>query len=149
MASTHGRRSLSKVEKATGRRRSRQAIAHFLSQAEWDAPELLREHAKDTLRRLGWRAGDTLYLILDDTQKRKRAKQMDAVSKLFLHAEKIYAPGHIIAGCVLVYRNVVIPYAVQLWAPKDFCRQTARAEYAAPPVEFRKLTKSPPKWCKA
>jgi hypothetical protein len=140
IASTHGHRSLSKIEKATGHRRSRQAISHFLSQAEWDAPELLREHAKDTLRQLGWRAGDTLYVILDDTQKRKRAKQMDAVSKLFLHAEKIYAPGHTIAGCVLVYRNVVIPYAVQLWAPKEFCRKTARPEYPDTPVKFRKLT---------
>jgi SRSO17 transposase len=71
IASTHGHRSLSKIEKATGRRRSRQAISHFLSEAEWDAPELLREHARDTLRKLGWRAGDTLYVILDDTQKRK------------------------------------------------------------------------------
>jgi SRSO17 transposase len=140
IASSHGHRSLSKIEKATGRRRSRQAISHFLSQAEWDAPELLREHALDTLRQLGWRTGDMLCLILDDTQKRKRAKQMDAVSKLFLHAEKIYAPGHTIAGCVLVYRGVVIPYAVQLWAPKEFCRKTARPEYPDPPVKFRKLT---------
>jgi SRSO17 transposase len=140
IASTHGHRSLSKIEKATGRRRSRQAISHFLSQAEWDAPELLRKHAQDALRKLGWRAGDTLHVILDDTQKRKRAKQMDAVSKLFLHAEKIYAPGHTIAGCVLVYRGVAIPYAVQLWAPKEFCRQSARPEYADPPVKFRKLT---------
>lgn len=140
IASTHGHRSLSKLEKATGRRRSRQAISHFLSQAEWDAPELLREHALDALRQLGWRAGDTLYVILDDTQKRKRGKQMDAVSKLFLHAEKIYAPGHTIAGCVLVYRDVVIPYAVQLWASKEFCRKTARPEYPDSPVKFRKLT---------
>jgi len=140
IASTHGHRSLSKLEKATGQRRTRQAIAHFLSQAEWDAPELLREHARDTLRQLGWRAGDLLYLILDDTQKRKRGKRMDAVSKLFLHAEKIYAPGHTIAGCVLVYRGVVIPYAVRLWAPREFCRLSARPESPAPPVKFRKLT---------
>ena len=65
IASTHGHRSLSKIEKATGRRRSRQAISHFLSQAEWDAPELLRKHAQDALRKLGWRAGDTLHVILD------------------------------------------------------------------------------------
>ena len=36
---------------------------------------------------------------------------MDAVSKIFLHAEKVYAQGHTIVGCALVYRNVVIPYA--------------------------------------
>ena len=139
LASLHGHRSLKKFEHATGGRRTRQAIAHFLSRAEWDAPELLREHALDTLRQLGWRNSEMLYLILDDTQKRKRGKRMDAVRKLFLHAEKIYAPGHTIAGCVLLYRGVVIPYAVKLWAPEDFCRQTARPEYPDAPVEVRNL----------
>jgi SRSO17 transposase len=140
LASLHGRRSLSKFEKATGKRRSRQALSHFLTRAEWDAPELLQQSAADTLRQLGWRAGDLLYIILDDTQKRKRAKRMDAVRKLFLHAEKIYAPGHTIVGCVLLYRGVVIPYAVRLWAPEDFCRETQQLSYGEKPVEFRKIT---------
>jgi SRSO17 transposase len=140
LASTHGRRSLSKLEKATGGRRTRQAISHFLTQAEWNAPELLQERAEDTLRLLGWRAGETLHAILDDTQKRKRAKRMDAVKKLFLHAEKTYAPGHTIVGCALLYRGVVIPYAVRLWAPQEFCRQSRRPGAESEPVEFRKIT---------
>lgn len=61
--------------------------------------ELLRQKALDTLRELGWQAGELLHLILDDTQQRKRAKRMAAVSKLFLHAEKVYATGHTIVGC--------------------------------------------------
>jgi SRSO17 transposase len=140
LASLHGRRSLSKFENTTGRRRTRQAISHFLTQAEWDAPELLRQKAGDTLRLLGWRAGQTLYVVLDDTQKRKRAKRMDAVKKLFLHAEKTYAPGHTIVGCVLVYRGVVIPYAVRLWAPQEFCRQSRRTGGGRERLEFRKIT---------
>jgi len=29
------------------------------------------------------------YVVIDDTQKNKRGKKMDAVSKIFLHAEKV------------------------------------------------------------
>jgi hypothetical protein len=40
----------------------------------------------------------------------------------------------------LVYRNVVIPYAVRLWASKAFCEKTPKASHAGEPVDFRKLT---------
>jgi SRSO17 transposase len=142
IASIHGRRSVTRLRQAIakGERRTRQAISHFLTQAEWDAPEVLRQTALDTLRQLGWRAGDTLYAILDDTQKRKRGKRMDAVCKLFLHAEKVYAKGHTIAGCALVYRGVVIPYAVRLWANQAYCKGPQKLARGEEPVKFRKLT---------
>ena len=132
VAALQGRRSLGKIAQATANRRTRQAIAHFLDGDLWDGAWLLREKAWDTLRQLGWRSGDTLYVVLDDTQQRKRGKKMDAVQKLFLHAEKTYAPAHIFVTCVLVYHGVVIPYAVRLWLPQDFSRQEG--------LSFRKLT---------
>ena len=76
--------------------RTRQAIAYFLNHADWDAPALLWQKAKDTLAQLGFRPGDTLHFILDDTQQRKYGRLMQAVSKLFLHAERYYANGHTI-----------------------------------------------------
>jgi SRSO17 transposase len=142
IASIHGRRSLSRIRDSVqeGESRTRQAISHFLTQAEWNAPEILRQTALDTLRQLGWKAGDTLYVILDDTQKRKRGKRMDAVCKLFLHAEKVYAKGHTIAGCVLIYRGVVIPYAVRLWANQAFCSGPQKLARGEKRLKFRKLT---------
>jgi SRSO17 transposase len=78
-------------------------------------------------------------LILDDTQKRKRGKRMAAVSKMFLHAEKVYANGHTILGAALVYRAVVIPCAVRLWASQ--CRCSEGIEITPDvPLKFRKLT---------
>jgi SRSO17 transposase len=138
LAVLDGRRNLSAMTEATGRRRTRQAISHFLDQDTWDAAGLLRNKAMDTLRELGWRRGHTVYALIDDTQKRKRAKRMAAVQKLFLHAEKVYAPGHTIVSCVLVYRGVVIPYALSLWAPAAYCLGAARR--GEPPLVFRKST---------
>lgn len=140
LALLHGRRSLCRIEEAGGKQRTRQAISHFLTRSEWDAPEALSQSAWGTLLDMKWRAGDTLYLILDDTQKRKRGKKMDAVTRLFLHAEKVYAAGHTIVGAVMSYRGVVIPCAVRLWAPKEFCRKTRRPDYGEEPVKFRKIT---------
>jgi len=139
LAAMQGRRSLVRIEQLTGRQRTRQAIAYFLTRAQWNAPALLWQSALDTLRQLGYRVGDVLYLILDDTQKRKRGKQMAAVSKIFLHAEKVYANGHTILGAALSYRGVVIPCAVRLWASQSRCAEGLEAEPGVP-LKFRKLT---------
>lgn len=122
LAAMQGRRSIRKLEASCRNHSTRQSIGFFLSKAHWDAPRLLAETAIDTLKGLGWQAGDPLAVVVDDTQKRKRGKLMEAVSKIFLHAEKMYAHGHTILGCAIVYRGVVIPYAVRLWAnASDAC----------------------------
>ena len=139
IAAMHGRRSLQRIEDLTDKQRTRQAVSHFLTRAEWNAPELLWQSALATLQQLGFRAGDLLYLILDDTQKRKRGKRMAAVSKIFLHAEKVYASGHTILGAALAYRGVVIPCAVRLWASQSRCAEGLEAAPGVP-LEFRKLT---------
>jgi len=133
-------RSLSDVEDATQERRSRQAISNFLTTAEWNAPHLLQQMALDQLQRLGYRPGDLLYVVLDDTQKRKRGKLMAAVSKIFLHAEKVYANGHTILGCALIYRGVLIPYAVKLWAARTSCEKSQAEADPIDRLSFRTLT---------
>jgi SRSO17 transposase len=140
LAAMQGRRSLRKLEAACRNHRTRQSVGFFLTKAHWDAPQVLAETALDTLKTLGWKAGVPLDLVFDDTQKKKRGKQMDALSKIFLHAEKVYAQGHTILGCALVYRGVVIPYAVRLWMPKTFCAKTRQKSYEGEPIEYRKLT---------
>ncbi|MCL2120357.1 MAG: transposase [Planctomycetaceae bacterium] len=140
IASISGRKSLSKFTQLYGHHRTRQAISPFLTQAEWDAPELLLENSLTILRKLGWKSGDTVHLVLDDTQKAKRAKQRDAVSKIDLHAEKVYANGHTILGFAFVYRNVVIPCAVRLWASKEYCQRSQKKNNEHESVEFQKLT---------
>jgi SRSO17 transposase len=135
-----GRKSLSKMTKLFGHQRTRQAIAHFLTNADWNARELLLDNALSVLKQLGWKPGELLYLVLDDTQKQKRAKQMDAVSKIFLHAEKVYANGHTIVGLAFVYRGTIVPCAIRLWASKAYCEQSKQKSNAHERVEFKTLT---------
>ena len=140
LAGMQGRHSLNRMQGLFKDRRTRQAIADFLKKAAWDAPEVLRQQAMDILAQLGCKAGDTVYLLLDDTQKRKRGKRMDALKKIFLHAEKVYATGHTMLGAVLVFRGVVIPFRISLWAPKAFCQASRKEPNPADRITFRKLT---------
>ena len=140
IAGMHGRRSLNRMQRLCKGRRTRQAIADFLKKAQWEAPEVLQQKALELHKQLGCRSGDLVYLLLDDTQQRKRAKRMDAVQKLFLHAEKVYATGHIILTAALCFRGVVIPYRTSLWAGEEFCAASENQPDPADHVTFRKLT---------
>jgi SRSO17 transposase len=90
----------------------------FLWRSDWEESRVLREIALDTLKRL-YRKGEPLYLIFDDTQTLKRARKMDAVGKLYHHAEKRYANGHTILKACLYYRGVTIPWGSWLYVKKD------------------------------
>jgi hypothetical protein len=140
IASMPGRRSLTRMRRLHRDYRTRQAIAYFLNHADWNAPELLRLKALDTLNQLGFRPGDTLHFILDDTQQRKHGLVMAAVSKLFLHAEHYYAKAHIILAACFFFRGVLIPCAVRLWAPDKFCQDSQNERHAHDRVTFVKLT---------
>ncbi len=140
IAAMPGRRSIARMRALHRDYRTRQAIAYFLNHADWNAPDLLWKKALDTLNQLGFRPGDTLYFILDDTQQRKYGKLMQAVSKLFLHAEKCYANGHTILAACLFYRGVLIPCAVRLWASEEACAQSHKQRLVQDRIEFVKLT---------
>jgi len=62
IAALEGRKSLSRITGVCKQRRTRQALSLFLTEAEWDAPEILLDSALTTLRRLGWHAGDSVYV---------------------------------------------------------------------------------------
>lgn len=74
LAGMHGRRSLARIEDLTNKERTRQAIAHFLTRAQWNAPQLLWQTALDTLRQLGFRPGETAWVALVTNEVRWSAK---------------------------------------------------------------------------
>ncbi|MBN2403115.1 MAG: hypothetical protein JXN64_12035 [Spirochaetes bacterium] len=52
---------------------------NFMNIARWEPEKLLANKAYESLESLSLRAGETIYLILDDSKKDKRGKEMDAV----------------------------------------------------------------------
>jgi hypothetical protein len=90
----------------------------LLWRSHGDQSEVLRAIALQQFSRL-YRRGETIYFILDDTQTLQRAKKMEAVGKLYHHAEKRYATGHTILKACLYYRGVTIPWGSWLYVKKQ------------------------------
>lgn len=90
----------------------------FLWRSAWEESEVLRAIALQQFGRL-YRKGEPIYFILDDTQTLKRAKKMQAVGKLYHHAEKRYATGHTILKACLYYRGVTIPWGSWLYVKRE------------------------------
>ena len=57
----------------------RSRFNNFLNLLRWPAPQALQMKASELITHVGPKPGDTLLLILDDSQKQKRGKHMQAV----------------------------------------------------------------------
>lgn len=101
----------------------------FLSRSDWDAPGLVHEAAMDLLSAMKPRAGEVVYLILDDTRLSKRGKKMGFVSKIYDHKQHKFVKGHVVLTAAVCFRGVVLPWRVELWKPRG---------HAGP--RYRKLT---------
>lgn len=106
-------------------RRSRQSFDKFFNRDSWSCQDFLATMALVTLRSLGWREGEPLCVVIDDTQIEKRGKKMEGVSKTFLHSEKRFADAHTVVTCALVYNGFTIPYGMRLFLSEQAFAQLA------------------------
>ena len=101
----------------------------FLNRADADAPALLEERSCAALAAMKPRAGETLYLILDDHRMAKRGKKMARISKIWDHKSQKFVHGHIVLFAAVLFRGVVLPWRLHLQKPKG-----------QPGPRYRKLT---------
>ena len=105
---------------------------NFFLVQRWEPEAVLRQKAQELLQALHPTPGNTLYLVIDDSKKAKRGKTMAAVAKLKDPTTDAYIQGHQYVCGILVYREQVIPFGIQLYVKKEHC--------AALGVPFRKTT---------
>jgi SRSO17 transposase len=117
---------LSAVVPGGGHRTSKGA---FLSRSDWDAPALVEGAAMDLLAAMKPKAGEVVYLLLDDTRIAKRGKAMERLSKIWDHKQQKFVRGHVVLMAAVLFRGVVLPWKVQLWKPRG-----------QPGPRYRKLT---------
>lgn len=86
----------------------------FLTQSPLDEVKLQAWMAWRLLRRLGLQAGQTLYLVIDDTHTRKRGKKMQGVGKYRDVTTMSFVWGHNVLGGVFFYRGFTIPYRLKV-----------------------------------
>ena len=101
----------------------------FLNHADADVAALLEERTCAALAGMKPRAGETVYLILDDHRIAKRGKRMARVSKIWDHKNQKFVHGHIVLFAAVCFRGVVLPWRLHLQKPKG-----------QPGPRYRKLT---------
>jgi len=134
MAAAWGRRTVS----ALYRHWAGQGPGHrtrwnnLLNLHRWDAQEALRQKAYQLLQRLKPHKGDVVEMVLDDSNKCKRGKQMQAVGWVHDAASGRVVRGHLYVAAVLRFRGYVIAWGIRLYIKKEHCRALRQP--------FRKIT---------
>lgn len=105
---------------------------NFMNIARWKPEKLLAKKAYELLESLRLREGETIYLILDDSKKDKRGKEMDAVGWVYDPVRKKSVWGHQYIKATIYARCITIPFAVKLYV-KD--KDSLKLE-----IPFRKVT---------
>ena len=116
-----GRRTVSNLYRYLEVEHHRTRFNNFFLVERWDPEAALRQKAQALLRALRPGKGETLYLIIDDSKKAKRAKAMDAIAKMKDPTTDAYIRGHQYACAILVYRDHVIPFGLRLYVKKAQC----------------------------
>jgi len=63
--------------------------------------------------------GELVYFIIDDSSNKKRGKHIKAAFKFFDHLTKTFAFGQQIVCSIIEYRGIIIPYAVEVYVPRE------------------------------
>jgi len=103
--------------------RHRTSMARFLAKSSWDAPAILTLLVLHILRWLRPRAGEWIWLLIDDTRNGKRARKMACVKKIWDHVEKRFVRGHMVVTAAILFRGITLPWRFHLWLPKEYCKK--------------------------
>jgi len=121
MACMWGRRNIANVPRYLDAAAHRTRCNNFFLVERWDPAAALRQKAQELLHALRPGTGETLYLVIDDSQKATRGKAMDAVAKMKDPTTDAYIRGHQYVCAILVYREHVIPLGIRLYVKKTPC----------------------------
>jgi hypothetical protein len=138
-----GRRTIRNLRNGLSHRHSHRTNLHdFVIQADWDPIAVLQKATLELLKRLKPQDNERLYLIIDDTKIEKRGTRMDALGQYHDTAKK-HITGHDVVSAVLLFRGLVLPWALDLHEPKKKarrCRPSARRPKSKEKRPFVKTT---------
>ena len=113
-----GRRTIRNLRNGLSDRHSHRTNLHdFVIQAEWDPVVVTQEATLGLLKRLKPQKNERIYLIIDDTKIEKRGTRMDGLGTYHDTAKK-HITGHDVVSAVLLFRGLVLPWAMDLHEAK-------------------------------
>ena len=78
------------------------------------------------------KSGEAIFFIIDNTTNKKRGNHILAAFSFFDHTSKQYIWGQQLVCAIIEYRGIIIPYAIEVYIPKDTAQRNG--------YQFRKKT---------
>ena len=98
----------------------------FLNDCSLILSKVLKFYAMQILQLLK-KSDEAIYFIIDDTTNKKRGKHIIAAFNFFDHTIKGYIWGQQLVCAVIEYRGIVIPFAMEVYIPKENIRVTGNS----------------------
>ena len=127
-----GRRNVSNIYRHIDAKTHRTRFNNFLYNERCDFPRMLRDAATLLLSTLSLKPGEPIFLVIDDTKKDKRGKEMDGVGYIYDPVSSRKTPGHLYVTAVVRAGGFTIPWGIRLYVKKEHAERLG--------VPFRKTT---------
>lgn len=121
IAFSWGRRNITSLYRFIDAKRHRSRFNNFLNKSRWEPEIVLQEKAYEFINQLVPDDSDNIYLIIDDSKKRKFGKYMDAISKMKDPISGAFMRGHQYVCAIIFFRGLIIPWGIRLYAKKEQC----------------------------
>jgi SRSO17 transposase len=106
---------------------------NFLGVGRWEPEKALAHKAYELLAKLRPRKGETIELIIDDSMKGKRGKEMEAVGFVYDPVNRRIVLGHKFVKATIRFRGHTIPFGISLYVKEEDSEDLD--------VEFKKTTR--------
>jgi SRSO17 transposase len=116
-----GRRNVSQLYRFLDVEQHRTRFNNFMLSRRFNLLKLLRQKAYELLEALRLKAGTVIYLILDDSTRRKHGKRMEAVGNIRDSLTGCIVKGHQYVIAVLRVGDYTIPFGVELYVKQEQC----------------------------
>lgn len=123
IALSEGRKTVAGLHRMLLNAPFQQRLVDFISVSPWDPAPVLRRAALYVVRKLGWRPGQRIDVLIDGTKTHKRGKTMEAAHYYFDHVVSRSVFGHQFVVACLRFRGIVIPWAIRLYRTEAYCRK--------------------------
>lgn len=100
----------------------RTKLNDFLIHSPWNEKDVLKDMANKTLKKL-YKKGAPIFLVLDDSKKKKTGKHVEGTGTIFDPVAKTYMKGHQFLAATIYYRGYTIPYAIRLYLKKEISKE--------------------------
>ncbi len=120
-AISFGRRNLLSIYAQVEMEKVRQRVSAALNGRDLKASAAIRASAILLVNELSLSDGEEIQFVIDPTKKAKRGKKMEAAHWFHDSSTGRKVFGHQFVVAALRVRGHVIPWAVEVYAPRDFC----------------------------